>query len=198
MSHDLRTPLASLHGYLETVLLKDETLPRAARQQYLEVALRQSERVERLIAALFELSKLEAGAIAPSPESFSIAELIQDVALRFRLRAQQAGVQLTTRTDPLAPGVCADIALVERVFENLLDNALRHTPAGGHVQIDAGLNDDFMEISVADTGTGVAAADLPHVSTVTSTVAAEPSSLEPGWDSRSCGGSWSCTAGAFS
>lgn len=163
ISHDLRTPLASLHGYLETILLKDETLSRSARQQYLEVALRHSERVERLIAALFELSKLEAGAIVPTPEPFSIAELVQDIALRFRLRSQQLGVELTTRTDPLAPSVCADIALVERVFENLLDNALRHTPSGGRVEIDTQLREAVMEVNVSDTGPGVAAIDLPHV-----------------------------------
>ena len=163
ISHDLRTPLASLHGYLETILLKDETLSRSARQQYLEVALRHSERVERLIAALFELSKLEAGAIVPAPEPFSIAELVQDIALRFRLRAQQLGIELVTRIDPLAPSVCADIALVERVFENLLDNALRHTPAGGRVEIDTQLRDRFMQVNVSDSGAGVAAGDLPHV-----------------------------------
>lgn len=163
ISHDLRTPLASLHGYLETILLKDDTLSRTVRQQYLDVALRHSARVERLIAALFELSKLEAGAITPTLESFSIAELVQDIALRFRLRAQQLGIELTTDTDPLAPSVCADIALVERVFENLLDNALRHTPPGGNVQIDTRLHDDFMKVSVSDTGTGVTATDLPHV-----------------------------------
>ncbi|MGH8235894.1 MAG: sensor histidine kinase [Steroidobacteraceae bacterium] len=163
ISHDLRTPLASLHGYLETILLKDETLSRVARQQYLEVALRHSERVERLIAALFELSKLEAGAVVPAPEPFAIAELIQDIALRFRLRAQQLGIELTTRTEPIAPSVHADVALVERVFENLLDNALRHTPAGGRVEIDAQQRDHFMEVRVSDSGAGVAAIDLPHV-----------------------------------
>jgi signal transduction histidine kinase len=163
ISHDLRTPLASLHGYLETILLKDESLSRSARQQHLEVALRHSERIERLIAALFELSKLEAGAIVPTPEPFSMAELAQDIALRFRLRSQQLRIELTTRTDPLAPSVCADIALVERVFENLLDNALRHTPAGGQVEIGTHLRDDFMDVSVSDSGAGVAAADLPHV-----------------------------------
>lgn len=163
ISHDLRTPLASLHGYLETILLKEETLSRSARQQYLEVALRHSERVERLIASLFELSKLEAGAIVPAPEAFSIAELVQDIALRFRLRAQQLGIELTTRTDPLAPAVSADLALVERVFENLLDNALRHTPSGGQVGIDTQLHDGFMAVSVSDSGAGVSAVDLPHV-----------------------------------
>lgn len=163
ISHDLRTPLASLHGYLETILLKEETLSRAARQQYLEVALRHSERIERLIAALFELSKLEAGAIMPAPEPFSIAELVQDIALRFRLRAQQLGIEIKTRAEPLAPRVCADIALIERVFENLLDNALRHTPAGGQVEIDAQLDEHFMRVNVSDSGAGVAAIDLPRV-----------------------------------
>lgn len=163
ISHDLRTPLASLHGYLETVLLKADQLSSATRRQYLETACRHSQQMQRLIAALFELSKFEAGAIVPNQEAFSLAELLQDIALRFRLRAQQLGITLVTQADPEACPVFGDVALVERIFENLLDNALRHTPERGSVTLAMNTLGDRMRICVSDSGRGVAVEDLPHI-----------------------------------
>jgi signal transduction histidine kinase len=163
VSHDLRTPLASMRGYLETVLLKGARLSEDSRRQYLETACRQCEHLEQLIAALFELSKLESGAVVPQREEFALSELLQDVALRFRLRAQQAGVELRTQFDPTGPRAHGDIALIERVLENLLDNALRHTPAGGRVSLETLPDDRRIRVAVADTGSGIAAEDLPRV-----------------------------------
>ncbi len=163
ISHDLRTPLASLHGYLETVLLKGEQLPTAMRRQYLSTALRNSEQVSTLIAALFELSKLEAGVIAPQLDCLSMAELIQDIALRFRLRAQQLGVEIGTVVDPAAPAVLGDVSLIERIFENLLDNALRNTQHGERIELGMQAARDCLHIRVKDTGRGINKTDLPHV-----------------------------------
>lgn len=162
VSHDLRTPLASMRGYLETVLLKGERLSEDHRRQYLETACRHCERLEGLIAALFELSKLESGAVVPQREEFSLSELLQDVALRFRLRAQQAGVELLAQFDPAGPRAYGDIALIERVLENLLDNALRHTPAGGRVSLELLPDARRVRVAVADTGSGIAVEDLPR------------------------------------
>jgi signal transduction histidine kinase len=92
-----------------------------------------------------------------------LSELLQDVALRFRLRAQQAGVELRTRFDPTGPRAHGDIALIERVLENLLDNALRHTPAGGRVSLEMLPDDRRIRVAVADTGSGIAVEDLPRV-----------------------------------
>jgi two-component system, OmpR family, sensor kinase len=163
VSHDLRTPLASMRGYLETVLLKGERLDVDTRRQYLETAFRQCEHLERLIAALFELSKLESGAVVPHLEDFSLSELLHDVALRFRLRAEQAGIELHVRCDPAGPRAYGDIALVERVLENLLDNALRHTAAGGRVSLEMLPEPTRIRVLVADNGSGVAVEDLPSV-----------------------------------
>jgi two-component system, OmpR family, sensor kinase len=163
VSHDLRTPLASLHGYLETVLLKGDNLDRALQRSYLEVACRHARHLERLIAALFELSKLETGRIVPSLEPFSVGELLQDVALRFRLRSEQLGVQLLTRVEPEAPLALGDVALVERVLENLVDNALRHTGQGGRVALELRVEPGHLRVSVVDNGSGICAGDLPHV-----------------------------------
>lgn len=163
VSHDLRTPLASMRGYLETVLLKGERLDPGTRREYLETAFRQCEHLERLIAALFELSKLESGAVVPQLEDFSLSELLHDVALRFRLRAEQAGVTLHVRCDPAGPHAYGDIALVERVLENLLDNALRHTTGGGRVSLEMLPEPARIRVMVVDNGSGVAVEDLPSV-----------------------------------
>jgi len=163
VSHDLRTPLSSLHGYLETVLLKGESLPAATRREYLEVAHRHSQRLKHLIDALFELSKLETGAVALNVEPFVVGELLNDVVLRFRLRAQRFGVELVAQLDRSDATAAADVALVERVIENLLDNALRHTPSGGRVVIATQTRETRVDVSVTDTGCGIAADDLPHV-----------------------------------
>lgn len=163
VSHDLRTPLATLHGYLETVLLKNESLSASVRREYLQIAHRNSQQLERLIAALFELSKLETGATIPRIETFSIAELLNDVTLRFQLRAQQLGIELAAEIDRTYTLVDADSVLVERVLENLIDNALRHTPSLGRIVLSTAMRAGRIEVAVTDTGTGMASADLPHV-----------------------------------
>jgi len=112
---------------------------------------------------LFELSKLESGAVVPQREEFSLSELLQDVALRFRLRAQQAGIELRAQFDPAGPRAYGDIALIERVLENLLDNALRHTPTGGRVSLEMLPDGKRVRVAVADTGSGIAVGDLPRV-----------------------------------
>ena len=117
VSHDLRTPLAVLSGYLETLLLKDATLPPAERKNYLGIAVKQSERLSGLINELFELSKLEAGDTHINSEPFQIAELVQDVVQKFELAARKREITLLARIEPAAPFVRGDIALIERVLE---------------------------------------------------------------------------------
>lgn len=155
VSHDLRTPLAALHGYLEAVLLKDDGMDKPLRHQYLSIAHRHATQLGRLIAALFDLSKLEAGLITLNPQSFSLAELLCDVALRFQLRAEQAQVRLEAKVDPGDPPVYADIALVERALANLIDNALRHTNPGGMIRLSSSRTGALMRVMVEDTGSGM-------------------------------------------
>ena len=87
MAHDLRTPLASMQGYLELLLLRDGSLDPAEARNYLQTAARQSERLSRLVRDLFELTRLEAGELQPQPEAFALAELAQDVVQKFAARS---------------------------------------------------------------------------------------------------------------
>ena len=135
ISHDLRTPLTSLLGYLETLTLKDEWLTAEERRQYLTIALRQGNKVRHLSQQLFELARLEHGGIKPQRERFAMGELISDVPL-----------------------VNADVSMIERVVTNLLDNAMRHTPVGGEIRLAVWQENQQLQVEVADNGAGVDAA----------------------------------------
>lgn len=163
VSHDLRTPLAALHGYLETLKLKENALSAEERAKYLEIVLRQSQHLTRLVGELFELAKLEAREATPQCEPFSLPELVQDVVQKFQLEAGERRVTLTMELDADLPLVSADIALVERVLDNLIDNALSHTPAGGTVRVPVRRDADRVILCVADTGKGIAEGDLPKI-----------------------------------
>ena len=163
VSHDLRTPLAAIRGYLETLQIKEDTLTPQQREEYFRLALRQSEHLSQLVDALFELAKLDAKEPLAHCEAFPIAEFIHDVYQKFRLQAESRQIHYTLELPDNLPFVSADIGLIERVMENLLDNAIRHTPAGGHITISAARNHQRVAIQVSDSGPGIAEADLPHI-----------------------------------
>lgn len=158
ISHDLRTPLASLHGYLETLSLKDETLASNERQRYLGVALSQSRKVGKLAQALFDLARLEHGLVAPENEDFSLTDLVQDVFQKFELLAAARHIRLDAVLPPApqASIVFADLGLIERVLTNLLDNAIRHTPVGGRVAVTLQHQGTEVLVTVSDSGPGIA------------------------------------------
>jgi signal transduction histidine kinase len=163
VSHDLRTPLASMHGYVDTLLIKNETLSREERRHYLEITRKHTHRLGQLIGDLFELSKLDSASIKPNLEDFSLAELLHDVSQDFELDAQQRGVTMTVEAAPDPAMVCADIGLMQRVLENLLKNALKYTPGGGSITISLKAQPDHVAVAVADTGCGIAEKDLEHI-----------------------------------
>lgn len=163
VSHDLRTPLAALHGYLETLALKGERLDHGERQRYLEIACNHSTRLGRRVAELFELAKLDAQEARPQRERFSVAELVQDVVQKFQLEAGRRKLQLHTEREKDLPAVMADIAMIERVLENLVSNSLRHTPAGGQIVLSVDTAGSSVRVQVRDTGEGIPPAELSQV-----------------------------------
>ncbi|MEQ6475632.1 HAMP domain-containing sensor histidine kinase [Comamonas sp. wu1-DMT] len=155
ISHDLRTPLSSLHGYLETLLLKDASLEPAERRRYLGIALDQSRRVGALSQSLFELARLEYGFVQPELESFSLVDLVQDVFQKFELAAGSRHIALQADLAPQLPAVRADLGMIERVLSNLLDNALRYTPEGGAIRIAIRAVGQELEVTISDSGPGI-------------------------------------------
>ncbi|QMV50331.1 sensor histidine kinase [Ewingella americana] len=156
ISHDLRTPLTSLHGYLETLSMKADRLSGDERQRYLDIALAQSRKVGRLAQELFELARLEYGVVKPQKEPFSLCELVQDVFQKFELAAEARGQKLNADIMPDIPLVNADLGMIERVLTNLLDNALRHTPEGGTINVRLWKQAHEVMVQVNDSGPGIA------------------------------------------
>ena len=164
ISHDLRTPLTTMQSYLETLVLKNDTLLDSDRKKYLITAHKQSVRLKQLVMQLFEFSKLSSGAVVLQSEKFSLLEFTYDCVQQFSLEASRKNIQLSVRPSSEKSrefDVCADIALVQRVFENLLGNALRFTPEGGRIDIQltcSGLG--RVHVAVRDTGSGITDAQL--------------------------------------
>ena len=165
VSHDLRTPLSSMQGYLETLLIKDGELGTTERRQYLATAHLHTKRLNELVGDLFQLAKLDNGAVEINAEPFLVSELLQDIAHEFALQAQerQIDLKIVDLPNPLMSSVYGDIALIQRVLENLLNNALRHTPEGGEVSVAIEQHEVGLSVSVRDNGRGIDAELLPQI-----------------------------------
>jgi two-component system, OmpR family, sensor kinase len=164
VSHDLRTPLATLQGYIETLLMKEEGLSREERRRYLEIAARHCERLTRLVNELLELARLESfDETRIGREPFNLGELVQDVTRKFQLAAGEKGIRVVTNIQEQLPFVNGDIGLIERVLENLLENGVRYTPPGGSVSLLMKPEDEDIAVEVRDTGPGIPEKEIPHV-----------------------------------
>lgn len=164
VSHDLRTPLTHLQGYLDTLRLKGDSLSAEECNEYVEIATRHAERLGRLVNDLFELAKLDALKAPVRIEEFNLAELARDVVDKYRLAAERGNVRMEVSGAEGLSGVVADPGLIERALENLVDNALRHTPSGGHVVVSlAEQEDGGATVRVRDTGEGIPREDQGRI-----------------------------------
>jgi len=163
VSHDLRTPLASLQGYIETLQMKTAEFTAEQRRHYLDIAHQQSQRLTHLVGELFELSKLDAREAEPELEPVMLSELVMDVVQKYRLQADNNRVTIETRIPEGLPFVHADIALLDRVLENLLGNALDHTPEDGTIRIELSTEKQGVQLSLCNSGLGIGEEELAHV-----------------------------------
>ena len=163
VSHDLRTPLASIQGYLDTLLIKNLSLTQDERQEFLQIALTQAKSLNHLVSTLVYLGKLDSGQIELRTEIFNIDELVHDVVQKFLPQAKKQNIHLAAAPQDRPSFVNADIGLIERVLSNLTDNALRHTPDGGSVQVGLQTIDEKVWVSVTDSGCGIDASELPKI-----------------------------------
>lgn len=163
VSHDLRTPLATIQGYIETIMIKSDSLSEDERKKYLQTIFNSTERLKNLVSELFELSKLEARETKPNPEPFSLAELVQDIQQKNTIIAKEKNIELSINFPYDLPMVYADIAMMEKVIQNLLDNAIKFTGENGKVLIKLTPKSDEVDVEIEDTGHGISTQDLPHI-----------------------------------
>lgn len=155
ISHDLRSPIAVSQGYIETMLMKKEELNATEREKYLEIVLASMGKLTKLVAQLFEYSKLQANQVKLEKEAFSIEELASDVVANYKGIADNRNIELKLSADKEMSLVFADIALVDRVLQNLMDNALKYTPDGGLITLQIHSNNENVSFTIQDSGPGI-------------------------------------------
>lgn len=161
-SHDLRTPLTSLQGYLETMRVMTD-LDEEERREYLEIALRQTRRLGRLVNELLDLARLDSATMEMQREPLVLNELVQDVVQQFQISAEERQVELEAELPKELALADGDVGLISRALENLIDNGLRHTPAGGRVAVRVREKGKRVGVDVVDNGCGIAQDDLPRI-----------------------------------
>jgi signal transduction histidine kinase len=155
VSHDIRTPISIIQGYAETLIIKESTLDSQKKSEYMNLILKSTERLKRLVADLFELSKLEARQVQPKREVFAMAELLTEVSQKYNLLAQAKKIIIENKLSSRLPMVFADMAMIERVLQNLMDNALKFTPEKGTITIYLSEINKQIEVKIENSGEGI-------------------------------------------
>lgn len=163
LSHDLRTPLANLQGYIETLKLQSDTLSVQDRQRFVDISLKNAKNLKRLIDQIFELAYLEGGQVTLNQEPFPLGEFLHDVAAKFALKAQDKEVELKVASSQFDFHVFADIGKLERVLTNLIENAIRHTPSGGRVELSVSNLKDKLRVDIRDSGVGISEKEIAFI-----------------------------------
>jgi signal transduction histidine kinase len=163
VSHELNTPVTAMRGYLETLAMPEMTLDPATRARYLFIVSDETARLERMIGDLLDLARLEGGGGTLRIEPVPTADLFDRVRARHEQQAAAAGVTIATRIDPAADTIAADRTRIEQALQNLAANALRYSPAGSEVRLEAQSDGKTVTLLVSDQGPGIPADHLPHV-----------------------------------
>ncbi|MBK6865154.1 MAG: HAMP domain-containing histidine kinase [Ideonella sp.] len=162
LSHDLRSPLTATVACLET-LQAHGARAAAADAELIEVALRNTRNAARLVQSLGDLARLDEPEFRLQPLTVDVVELLDDIVLRFAERARAGGVTLRAAQPDGGATAWLDVELFERAVANLLDNALKFCRPGDAIEVRAQVAGDWLRVTVADTGPGIAAAELPQL-----------------------------------
>lgn len=163
VSHELMTPLTAMRGYLETLALPGAVPDEETRDRYLRVVTEETSRLESIVGDLLDLARLEGGGSVLHREAVPVEWLFGRVAERHEVAMRERSIQLERRIAPGAQRVDGDARRLEQVLQNLAANAVRHTPGGGWIRLDAEPRDGRVVIRVSDTGAGIAPEHLPFV-----------------------------------
>ena len=163
VSHDLRNPLAIIQGYIETMIMKADGMTKEESDKYLKIILESSEKLTALVSDLFELSKLEARQVQLKKEPFFIHELVNDACQKIKLISENKNIEVKSEMAETLPMVYGDIAMIDRVIQNLLDNAIKYTPADGKIILNVEANNGQVQVKVENSGEGISEKDLPLI-----------------------------------
>lgn len=164
VSHELRTPLTNIRSYTETLLDAAGDIPLETEKQFLGVISSESERMARIVTDLLTLSKLDYGRMELRMTRFSLSDLLKKVANAMRLTIQDSGHEMTVEAPDDLPNIVGDRERIEQVVVNILSNAVKYTPSGGHIRLAAcALAGNRVRITVEDDGVGIPAADVPRL-----------------------------------
>ncbi|HIV97236.1 MAG TPA: cell wall metabolism sensor histidine kinase WalK [Candidatus Agathobaculum stercoravium] len=164
VSHELRTPLTNIRSYTETLLDAAGDIPLDTEKQFLGVISSESERMARIVTDLLTLSKLDYGRMELRMTRFSLADMLHNVANAMKLTAEDSGHELAVDTPDGLPQIVGDRERIEQVVVNILSNAVKYTPSGGHIRLSAcAVPGNRVRITVEDDGVGIPAADVPRL-----------------------------------
>ncbi|WP_394187499.1 ATP-binding protein [Paenisporosarcina quisquiliarum] len=163
VSHELRTPIAMLQGYSEAIV-DDLVTSEEEQREIMKIIYEESQRMGRLVTDLLDLARMESGRMRLYKENVSIESVIRRITQKFAQTAKESSIHLTfksTVSDELKVEIDED--RIEQVLTNLIDNAIRHTPQEGKVNVLVEQENAFVKITVQDTGSGIPKEDLPFV-----------------------------------
>jgi two-component system phosphate regulon sensor histidine kinase PhoR len=161
VSHELKTPLTSIAGYAET--LTDTKIDADTRRRFLDTIMSNARRMQRLVDDLLDLSRIESGRWTPQIQHTALDPLITETWEVFRDRAQKRRVDFERAIAVDATHLDVDADALRQILSNLLDNALRYVPVGGHIVVRSERVDQGVAVSVADNGGGIATEHLPRI-----------------------------------
>ena len=162
VSHELRTPLTAIKGWTETLIDVNES-DDPTLDQGLKVILNESERLYSLVEDLLDFSRMETGRMSLRLQKIDILAELDEAVYVLRDRAVREGIDIFYSTPDYPAPMNGDPDRIKQVFVNIIDNAIKYTPAGGKISIVAALNQNSLKISIADTGCGISEEDLPHI-----------------------------------
>jgi two-component system sensor histidine kinase BaeS len=155
VSHELKTPLAAIRGYVETLGMPELPLDENTRRRYLDIVGEETVKLEHIVGDLLDLARLEGGGVTLSPEAVAIGKLFQRVNDRHEHELIEHQIALETHVAPEAAEVWADPARIEQALQNLVANAVRHTPEGGRITLEATSDGAAVRLVVRDSGPGI-------------------------------------------
>lgn len=170
ITHDLRTPLTIARGYAETLQIKKQTGEITDNEQdnFMQMIMKKILQVQHMVQHLFEISKMETAGYEPQKDPFVLSEIVQEIVNIFQLNAKEKSVSLTCVQCQYLVWINADIGLMERVIQNLVDNAVKNTPENGNIEVALEVENNYLIFKIKNTGNPLSAGFIDWINSTES------------------------------